>query len=153
MASTSPLPASALAASRAALNSALNEVADSESIQDKPASSISIDTSPATIAPKADGEATPQSAQELNMEAQAEEIRTVFNDPERFNVKVGGGIRRPRIVNSSHNSTLCSPRGRCGSTPPLQKAAICPRLPVLHSPKHLQPPIQPHRAQEDGWTT
>lgn len=69
MASASTLPGPAMQASKAALNAALaeNEL--------KAASNGD--------APLEDGE-----IQEVDMQAQAENIRTVFNDPKNFNVKV-----------------------------------------------------------------
>lgn len=70
MASASTLPAAALQASKVALASALAE----NEIKTPPANGD---------APLEDGE-----VQEVNMEAQAESIRTVFNDPKNFNVKV-----------------------------------------------------------------
>lgn len=83
--SASTLPAPALAASRAALNAAL---ADQQS-----------GTDPVKTADEAAADANggaedkpeslePGEIQEVNMEAQAEGIRTVFNDPTNFNVKV-----------------------------------------------------------------
>jgi len=67
---SSSLPGPALAASKAALNAALAENplstkngSDSESLE-------------------------PGEIQEVDMVAQAESIRTVFNDPHNFNVKV-----------------------------------------------------------------
>jgi len=67
MASPSTLPGPALQASQAALNSAL---ADNEIKESKGG------------APLEEGE-----IQEVDMQAQAENIRTVFNDPKNFNVK------------------------------------------------------------------
>ena len=70
MASVSSLPAPALQASKAALSAALAEnVKEAEN--------------------KANGEeAEPGEIQEVDMQAQAETIRTVFSDPTNFNVKV-----------------------------------------------------------------
>lgn len=65
---TSPLTGSALQASRAALSSALAE-------------------HPASIASD-DASLEPGEIQEVDMQAQAEGIRTVFSDPTNFNVKV-----------------------------------------------------------------
>ncbi|EJF67013.1 eukaryotic translation initiation factor 4E class I [Dichomitus squalens LYAD-421 SS1] len=70
MASVSSLPGPALQASKAALSAALAEnVKDSEK--------------------KANGDESlePGEIQEVDMQAQAENIRTVFNDPTNFNVK------------------------------------------------------------------
>jgi len=72
------IPASALNASRAALAAAL---ADNEISPAPPDPTASNDTG----AENEEKEQEP--VQEVNMEAQAQEIRTVFNDPERFNVK------------------------------------------------------------------
>ena len=71
MASVSSLPGPALQATKAALSAALAEnVKDSEK--------------------KANGEESPEPGeiQEVDMQQQAENIRTVFNDPKNFNVKV-----------------------------------------------------------------
>jgi translation initiation factor 4E len=65
MAST--LPAPALQASRAAINAALAE---------QPHANTEID------------DLEPGEIQEVDMEEQAEGIRTVFSDPKNFNVKV-----------------------------------------------------------------
>ena len=65
---TSTLPAAALQASKAALNAAMAE--------------NQIKT------PPANGDVEDGEIQEVNMEAQAENIRTVFSDPKNFNVKV-----------------------------------------------------------------
>lgn len=70
MASTSTLPPAALQASKAALSSALAE----NEVKTPPANGD---------APLEDGE-----IQEVDMQAQAETIRTVFSDPKNFNVKV-----------------------------------------------------------------
>ena len=73
MASASTLPPQALQASRAALASALAE-------QPPPTD--------ATHVAEESESSEPGEIQEVNMEAQAEGIRTVFNDPTNFNVKV-----------------------------------------------------------------
>ncbi len=70
MASASTLPNAALQASKAALSSALAE----NQIKTPPANGD---------VPLEDGE-----IQEVDMQAQADNIRTVFNDPKNFNVKV-----------------------------------------------------------------
>ena len=69
MASASTLPGPALQASKAALNAALAE--------------NEVKTAANGDAPLEDGE-----IQEVDMQQQAENIRTVFNDPTNFNVKV-----------------------------------------------------------------
>lgn len=70
MASTSTLPAQALNAARTALSVAINESGSENAKHD-------------FQDPLEDGE-----IQELDMQAHAEEIRTVFSDPTNFNVKV-----------------------------------------------------------------
>lgn len=72
MAST--LSGPALQASRAALTAALAEATTSQEVSLEP------------------GE-----IQEVDMQAQAEGIRTVFNDPTNFNVKVGKAFASPLI--------------------------------------------------------
>jgi translation initiation factor 4E len=71
MASASTLPGPALQAAKAALNSALAE-------------------NQAKTAANGDdiGEGEEGEVQEVDMQQQAENIRTVFNDPKNFNVKV-----------------------------------------------------------------
>jgi translation initiation factor 4E len=73
MASASTLPPQALQASRAALASALAE---------QPTQNEPVGVPPDQDSPE------PGEIQEVNMEAQAEGIKTVFNDPTNFNVKV-----------------------------------------------------------------
>lgn len=72
MTSVSSLPGPALQASKAALSAALaeNQIQDSDG--------------------KSNGDVTlePGEIQEVDMQAQAENIRTVFNDAKNFNVKV-----------------------------------------------------------------
>ncbi len=71
MASVSTLPGPALQASKAALSSALAEnLKENEK------------------APNGDQSLEPGEIQEVDMQAQADNIRTVFNDPTNFNVKV-----------------------------------------------------------------
>lgn len=72
MASASTLPTPALQASKAALSAALaeNHVEEGENEQNG-------------VEPLEPGE-----LQEVDMQQQAENIRTVFNDPTNFNVKV-----------------------------------------------------------------
>lgn len=79
---TSTLPAAALQASKAALNAAMAE--------------NQIKT------PPANGDVEDGEIQEVNMEAQAENIRTVFSDPKNFNVKV-------RLAYSSRTDHDCLP--------------------------------------------
>jgi translation initiation factor 4E len=70
--SNSTLPAAALQASRAALSAALADQEASTSITEAPES-----TEPGEI-----------QEVEVDMQKQAEQIRTVFSDPNNFNVKV-----------------------------------------------------------------
>lgn len=94
MASGSTLPGPALSASRAALNSALNDTefkASSPSTQ--PASSQQksqppADSNGANGVVSRDEEQEEGEIQELDLAAHAEDIRTVFSDPMNFNVKV-----------------------------------------------------------------
>lgn len=74
MASASTLPGAALQAAKAALSSALAE----NQVKTPPSNGD---------APLEDGE-----IQEVDMQQQAENIRTVFNDPKNFNVKVRQSI-------------------------------------------------------------
>lgn len=80
MASTSPLPPPALAASRAALNAAFADQQSAEPVQ--------ADADSATSEPNIEDSLEPGEIQEIDMQAQAEGIRTVFSDATNFNVKV-----------------------------------------------------------------
>jgi translation initiation factor 4E len=90
MASASTLPAPALAASRAALNAAF---ADQQA-----APPVDADANGRNNATESNGNAEseevlePGEIQEVDMQAQAEGIRTVFSDPTNFNVKVGSAV-------------------------------------------------------------
>jgi len=89
MTSISSLPSSALNASKAALAAAIADNTDSNDDASKATDGASQPPN-LTVDTKAQDELEdkePGEIQEVNMEAQAEEIRTVFNDPERFNVK------------------------------------------------------------------
>ena len=77
MASVSSLPGPALQASRSAVQAALAEHAEAE------AHTTSKDGKASD-----DGSLEPGEIQEVDMQAQAETIRTVFSDPKNFNVKV-----------------------------------------------------------------
>lgn len=77
MASVSSLPAPAMQASRAALSSAM---------ADNNISGTGVVDSPTATGPDTDLEEG--EIQEVDMESQAEGIRTVFSDPTNFNVKV-----------------------------------------------------------------
>lgn len=72
MASVSSLPGPALLASKAALSAAL---AENQAKESKSANGEDESLEPGEI-------------QEVDMQAQAETIRTVFSDPTNFNVKV-----------------------------------------------------------------
>jgi len=77
----STLPGPALAASRAALNAAIADQQAAENGGESP-------TTPAIPEPNSTGQSPePGEIQEVDMQAQAEGIRTVFNDPTNFNVK------------------------------------------------------------------
>ena len=77
MASVSSLPGPALQASRAAVQAALAEHPDAEALTTSKDGKSSDDDS-----------LEPGEIQEVDMQAQAETIRTVFSDPKNFNVKV-----------------------------------------------------------------
>jgi translation initiation factor 4E len=83
MASASTLPAPAQAASRAALNAAFADQQASEPVK------ADVDSG---TEPNGNGESAdllePGEIQEVDMQAQADGIRTVFSDPTNFNVKV-----------------------------------------------------------------
>lgn len=112
MGSVSTLPPQALQASRAALASALAE---------QPVQNESSDN--ANEESLEDGE-----IQEVDMQAQAEGIRTVFNDPTNFNVKVDAHLLYFNIpVSSFLCSTRFTRRGLSGSTHLPLKVGICHR--------------------------
>jgi hypothetical protein len=132
MASVSTLPASAQAASRAALDAAF---ADQQSTEPVPADGS------ATAETNGEPQETlePGEIQEVDMQAQAEGIRTVFSDPTNFNVKVQSLLSSSRNISDldrSRFSTLCTPLGLCGSILPPLKAVIFRRHLYLRSPKH-----------------
>lgn len=116
MASVSGLPAPALQASKAALSAALAENQSKES-------------------EKANGEdenLEPGEIQEVDMQAQAETIRTVFSDPTNFNVKVRHLLFKRAITRYScviwrYYSILFSRRGLYGSIPQPPRGAISHR--------------------------
>lgn len=142
MAST--LPGPALAASRAALNAAIADQ-QVENGGESP-------TTPAIPEPNGGGESPePGEIQEVDMQAQAEGIRTVFNDPTNFNVKVSTqDLRQGARPNRSH-SILFIPLGRCGLTHPPPKAEIFPKRPSPHFPKLLCPRRRAQMLHMDGW--
>lgn len=74
--------------------------------------------------------------QEVDMESQAEGIRTVFNNPKDFNVKVCGSVFLSSTARCSSsclalwcgsNSIPCIPHGHSGLILRRRKAGICPR--------------------------
>jgi translation initiation factor 4E len=77
MASVSSLPGPALQASRSAVQAALLEHPEVESHSAAKDGEVGDD-----------GPLEPGEIQEVDMQAQAETIRTVFSDPKNFNVKV-----------------------------------------------------------------
>lgn len=77
MASVSSLPGLALQASRSAVQAALAEHPEAEGHPTAKDSEVG-----------EDGSLEPGEIQEVDMQAQAETIRTVFSDPKNFNVKV-----------------------------------------------------------------
>jgi len=93
MASGSTLPAPALNAARAALNSALNDTdLEASSPSPEPTSSQqkpqpTVDTNGANGLTTTEEEPEEGEIQELDLAAHAEDIRTVFSDPTNFNVK------------------------------------------------------------------
>ena len=82
-ASPSTLPAPALAASRAALNAAFADQQSAEPVNPE----ADEDGLTAENGNGDEQSLEPGEIQEVNMEAQAEGIRTVFSDPTNFNVK------------------------------------------------------------------
>lgn len=88
----SSLQGSALNASRAALAAALE---DNKLNPDNDAQSNDIDQPDIDKDIDNDNDNdNDNEPQEVNMETQAEEIRTVFNDPQRFNVKARSFLSR-----------------------------------------------------------
>jgi translation initiation factor 4E len=77
MASVTSLPGPALQASRSAVQAALAEHAEAEGHSTANDSEV-----------PDDGTLEPGEIQEVDMQAQAITIRTVFSDPKNFNVKV-----------------------------------------------------------------
>lgn len=91
MSTVSTLPPAAMQASRAALSAALAESKNGNGFPDatggKEASLAGLSAdSPGTDA--ADADIEDGEIQEVDMESQADGIRTVFSDPTNFNVKV-----------------------------------------------------------------
>lgn len=88
--------------------------------------------------------------------AKFDEMRTVFQDPQTFNVKVSSHSIYPLIKDSLSlppcYSTLCILRGRSGSTRPTQRAKPSPRrrLRLCPLPRAACLLLQ---APSAGWTT
>lgn len=157
----------ALQASRAALNASL---ADTNTNGPAPVSEPNAPNSPPVIeqferlAPPSANSADegaqereeslePGEIAEVDMESQANGIRTVFSDPKNFNVKVCNVVSVICFslpINSVRLSTRYIRRGHCGSTLRLPRAAICPKHRAPRCPQPLY-----HRRQEvhtAGWT-
>lgn len=149
--SSSTLPAAALAASRAALNSALAD----------PASN----SAPLTIVTATDGDvqaplqdATPLTGQPQDVDApmpQFDQVRTVFSDPNNFNVKVRSFVlsRAPCSTHRCRRSTRSTRHGPSGSTRPPQRAAISPRRRRPRARRRRLRPPRPAATAAAGWTT
>ena len=126
------LSGQALQASRAALNAALADQTSS-AVVEEPAEAGEI--------------------QEVNMEAQAEGIRTVFSDPNNFNVKVCGIFSNshmcPFLIFSLSQHPLYSPWTLWFDSP-ATKGRNMPQTPVTAFP---QTPIAqtPGAAAAQGW--
>lgn len=146
-ASASTLPAPALAASRAALNAAFADQQSAEPVKSEGEEA-------GVIAENGNGDEQslePGEIQEVNMEAQAEGIRTVFSDPTNFNVKASHCTEVRLKFECLQHLRLCSTPstllGLSGLTLPLQKAEICHRRLYrlslrLRCPKHpVDPPL------------
>ena len=129
----SSLTGSALQASRAALSSALAE---------HPASVVSDDAS-----------LEPGEIQEVDMQAQAEGIRTVFSDPTNFNVKVPLSIFFPALLLPPEpaNSIRFTLHGLSGSTHPSPKAAISLKPPCRPSHRHQSRKPPARQLHRGGW--
>jgi len=116
MAST--LSASSQQANKAALNAALAE---------NPERTLATNTK------SNENDVEPGEIQEIDMQAQAEGIRTVFSDPTNFNVKVCSrlGPCFADLLICSRTSILFTLHGPSGSIHQRQKAEIFPRPLVL----------------------
>ena len=147
--SPSTLPAPALAASRAALNAALAD-------QNSPNSVKLAAEEEGVTAENGNGDSEslePGEIQEVNMEAQAEGIRTVFSDPTNFNVKVSQctelslEICLLTVLFSTHST----PPGRSGLTLQQQKVEIYhrPLYPLFLKLRCLRHPVA--LPPSDGW--
>ena len=131
----SSLPPAALQASRAALSAALAD-------QESSASSNAADQS------QEDGE-----IQEVDMQAQAENIRTVFSDPGNFNVKVRPSFCFHRWSVSDRVATLQHPLFSAWTLwfdSPSTKGRNLPQTPISAFPQ--TPVLQTPGAQAaQGW--
>lgn len=131
---TSSLSGAALQASRAALSAAL------------------ADQPPSTLISAEEG-LEPGEIQEVNMEAQAEGIRTVFSDPTNFNVKVSHQSDPGRLYRLSSRSIPFTRLGHFGLTLLRPRAEICPRHPSLHFHRHRFPKLLVQLQPRAGWRT
>jgi hypothetical protein len=153
MGSASTLPAPALAASRAALNAAFADQQSAEPVKaDADASANGTETAESAEVLE------PGEIQEVDMQAQAEEIRTVFSDATNFNVKVRVSSRSCNVsVHRLTNlylgqlSTLCTPHGLSGLILRPQKAVICRRHLYLGFPRPRCPRRLVRQSHWVGW--
>jgi len=153
MASASTLPAPALAASRAALNAAFADQQSAEAVKaDADASANGTETNSNAESAEV---LEPGEIQEVDMQAQADGIRTVFSDATNFNVKVRLSSRSCKVsVHRLTNlylgqlSTLCTPRGLSGLILRPQRAVICRRHLYLGFPK---PPCPRRLVRQSHW--
>ena len=145
-ASPSTLPAPALAASRAALNAAFADQQSAEPVNPE------ADEDGLTVENGNGDEQSlePGEIQEVNMEAQAEGIRTVFSDPTNFNVKASH-FSLYRTGAYRYYSTHSTPPGLSGSTLPQQKVEIYHRHLYRLSLRLRchRPPVEP--PPSGGW--
>lgn len=134
MTTASTLTGSALQASRAAVTAAFEDQSVSSSAQE--------DLEPGEI-------------QEIDMETQADSIRTVFSDPTNFNVKVCSLLQRDQVfrVKYSRFSILFTLPGLFGLTHLQARTAICLRHLQRHFPRPLFPRHRVLRRLKVGWRT
>ena len=125
---SSALPAPSQQASKAALTAALTENPHSNTLE-------------------------PGEIQEIDMQAQAEGIRTVFSDPTNFNVKVHLSHFATLGTHPLDISTPSTLPGRSGSIHPQQRVETSLRHPSPLSlrPLYLRLPVQQQR--KVGWRT
>jgi hypothetical protein len=132
MSATSTLTGQALQASRAALSAALADQ---------------------TISTNDEELLEAGEIQEVDMQAQAEGIKTVFSDPANFNVKVCRGHSSCALISLKVGSIPSTLPGRSGSIRLRQKVATCHRHLCRHSrrPRSLRHLVlQRHKG---GWRT